>query len=151
MVQIGGLSYMMIITHATSALACIHTHSGGPEGEKSLVEKCFLCDANVPFEEGFGASAKCTAGHVLTRCSETLLVIETAQYWDCAICNAMIRPHFSPPSAVGGGAADDVQVIEKGIQKHRISWLTRPSWLAPWQSHGIWCLYCNVKCSLANT
>jgi hypothetical protein len=85
-----------------------------------LVEKCMLCDAAVPFTRQ--TTAQCEAGHMLPRCAQTQLVLDSFEYWECSLCKSLTRPH-----------------------------LPRPQWLELSRPEGFWCFFCDMPCNLVNS
>ncbi len=95
-------------------------------------EHCLLCEGVVPLDPMMNPTVACAQGHVLSRCMETLRVVESVAYWECPLCNSMACPEE------GGGKGGGVP---------------RPAWLRPWhmRGRGVSCLYCHVPCQLVNT
>lgn len=116
-----------------------------------MEELCFLCGGLVQWtnEPGAPDEARCAEGHVLGRCMETLLIIDSIEYWECRCCMRKARPHQAPPPRAQGGAADDAPEAVEGP-----GWM-RPPWLAEdgrgtQAGAGVWCLFCQVPCMLVN-
>lgn len=117
-------------------------------------EQCFLCEGQVVVDPHLNLTVRCERNHVLGRCMETFLIINTPEYWECPLCNSMARPML-PAVVVGEGGERGGGRGEEGGEGHESmsagNFLQRPSWLRPWQTRGMSCLFCNVPCRLVNT
>jgi hypothetical protein len=118
--------------------------AGGKEGEEEEEEeeRCVICDGAMLSDEMRNSTGTCVRGHVVGRCMETFMLLRSSEVWECPLCNSMAAPSRASLGQEGERFENETST---GVL------LERPSWLKPWHTRGMTCLFCNVPCRLANT
>ena len=85
------------------ALPALPPHSTGSSTGAAVVERCFVCDAVLPFESW--RWAECTNGHRWCRDADTLCVMSAVAFVECAQCEGRAEWHEAGSSSAADTAA----------------------------------------------